>query len=267
MVYVNTNSNELITQFKEFGFTLYESKAYVTLVGCGILSAPEIANKGNIPKSKIYDTLENLLTKRIIEQFPGAPKKFKARTPSFVLEELVTREQEHFKHIQSSAKKLDEKLNYMLDNSEKTYVSNESVIWTVNGRQGFHEKFAEMGARAINEVKVITPYFSRNTILEKSIGSARARGVKFTGITSINPDNKERVRYYLECFDDIYEFMGEVPITLIIIDEKECMYRINYRVNGQLNYVGVHSTNIGLIKAFTQYWDGLMKNSAIIQSL
>ncbi|NOQ55441.1 MAG: hypothetical protein GQ477_01400 [Nanohaloarchaea archaeon] len=260
------DSNELVNQFKEFGFTQYESKAYITLVNKGILSAPELAKKSELPKSKIYDTLEILLKKRIIEEYPGSPRKFKARTPSFVLDEVITKKQEHLTHIESQAKQLKTKLNAMINNTEKTYISNNSILWTVNGRRGFHEKFAEMGSRATKEVKVITPYFSRNTILEKAISSSRSRGIKFTGITTVNKENKDRVRYYMEYFNNIYRFTGEIPMTLIIIDDKECMYRMNYDDNGLKNYIGVHSTNDGLIKAFTQYWDGLMTNSTHIDN-
>lgn len=262
----NQIPNELLDHLKDFGFTNYEAKAYITLVDKGILSAPEIAKNSGLPKSRIYDTLKMLLTKRMIEEFPGTPRKFKARNPSFVIDDLVNKEKIRFKNIQSNAIDLKTRLNTMINNTEKTYLSNESILWTVNGRRGFHEKFAEMGARATEEVKVITPYFSRNTILEKSIDSARARNVKFTGITTLNDENRDRVRYYIEYFNNIYRFAGDIPLTLIIIDDKECMYRMNYQTNGQLNYVGVHSTNTGLIKAFTQYWDGLMKDSTIINS-
>ena len=262
-----SNTSALISQFRDFGFTLYESKAYVALVTGGIMSAPETSKKSDVPKSKIYDTLNSLLTKRIIEEYPGSPRKFKARTPGFVLDELLEQERLHLKKVQSSAETLKSRLDSIINDTEKTYVSNESVLWTVNGRRGFHEKFAEMGARARKEVKLITPYFSRNSILEKAINNAKSRGVIFKGITSVNDDNKDRVKYYLECFDSIEQFNGEIPITLVIIDEKECMYRIDYRINGLLNYVGVHSTNIGLIKAFTQYWNGLKADSVPIKAI
>ncbi|MBW6461965.1 MAG: hypothetical protein K0B07_02875 [DPANN group archaeon] len=262
----NKIQDEFVNQFKDFGFTRYESKAYITLISQGILSAPEIAKKSGLPKSKIYDTLKILLDKRMIEQYPGAPRKFKARNPSFVIDEIVNKEKTHLQEIQSTAKNLKTRFDTMISNTEKTYISNESILWTVNGRRGFHEKFAEMGRRATKEVKVITPYFSRNAILEKSINFARSRNVAFTGITSVNEDNKDRVKYYMEYFNNIYRFSGEIPLTLIIIDDTECMYRMNYLTNGQLNYVGVHSTNKGLIKAFTQYWDGLMKDSTNIDS-
>lgn len=259
-------SKNLIIQLKEFGFNLYESKAYITLVTGGILSAPEISKQSDVPKSKIYDTLNTLMKKRIIEEFPGSPRKFKARSPTYVLDELLDNEKKHLELKESTAEELMQKLNNIIKKTEKTYISNNSMLWTVNGRRGFHEKFAEMGARATKEVKVITPYFSRNSILENAINNAKARGVIFTGITAVNKENKERVRFYLECFDKIYAFNGEIPITLIIIDNKECMYRINYSINGQLNYVGVHSANEGLIKAFTQYANSLLRDSTLIES-
>lgn len=261
------DSEDLITYFKAFGFSLYESKAYITLVKYGILSAPSIAKHSTVPKSKVYETLENLLKKRVIEEFPGSPKKFRPRSPAFVFKELISQKKEDLKQIETSAGILKTKLEMMINNTEKTYISNDSLLWTVNGRRAFHEKFAEIGARATKEIKVMTPYFSRNSILENAIDHAKSRGVIFTGITSVNDSNKNRVKFYLEYFNKIFAFNGNIPMTIIIIDNKECIYRIDHKINNNSSYIGVYSTSKNLIEAFIQYWNGLMKNSSQIRSL
>ncbi len=260
-------SESLTDRFRSFGFSLYESKAYMSLVSEGIMSAPSVARSSDIPKSKVYETLDSLLKKLIIETYPGSPKMFKARSPDFVLDELISKETERIENAKRSADVIKSDIETIISNTEKTYMEDESLLWTINGRRGFHEKFAEMGSHATQNIKIMTPYFSRNSILEKAIHNAVSRGVEFIGLTSIDDDNKSRVKFYLDCFENIYSFQGEIPMTLVIIDDKECMYRIGQRSNGQQGYIGVYSTSRGLIKAFNQYWDGMINSSSRVDNI
>ncbi|MBW6451480.1 MAG: hypothetical protein K0B02_02005 [DPANN group archaeon] len=255
----------IIDELRQFGFTQYESKAYITLISKGVLSGPDISKFSKIPKSKIYDVVNNLLTKRMIEEFPGTPRKFKARAIDNVFNEILTNKKEKIDNLEKTAETLKTRIKGMLKFAEKTYIEKNSVIWTVDGRKAFHEKFAEMGDKSTKEVFVITPYFSRNPLIERSIEHAKTRGVTFQGITSMNDENKDRIRFYTNLFDNISVFNGTIPMTIIIIDDKECIYRMEYKSNGQNNYIGVHSTNPGLINAFKQYWDGLIKDSNLIE--
>ena len=258
--------DEIISELRQFGFTLYESKAYITLIGKGVLSGPGISKYSRIPKSKIYDVVETLLSKRVIEEFPGTPRKFKARPIDNVFEGLIENERNKIDKLEKKAKDLKPRINGILKSTERSYIDKDSIIWTIDGRKAFHEKFAEMGDRSLKEVFVITPYFSRNPVMERSIERAKARGVIFNGITSINDENKERIRFYMNLFDNISSFNGNIPITIIIIDDSECIYRMSYKSDGQQNYIGVHSTNPGLIKVFKQYWSGLKKDSEIVRT-
>lgn len=255
----------LAAELQGIGFTMYEARVYLALVREGILSGPAVARASGVPKSKVYDVLKRLMKKRVIEEFVGAPRKFKARQPSHVLNELVESERAKLKTIESRAGELGSRISSMLDRTEKTYLDKDDILWTVNGRRAFHEKFVEMGERSRSEVLVITPYFSRNTIMERCIAAAVSRGVVFRGLTAVNEDNRQRVRYYQQYFKEMLNFKGELPITVLIIDDSECMYRMNYRVNGQQNYIGIHSTNPGMVKAFKQYWNGLKADSTVFK--
>ena len=80
---------ELVGKLRDFGFTLYESKAYLALALRGVMSASETAKASGIPKSKIYDTLRKLTKDGLLEEYPGSPKIYKARPIENVLDDIV----------------------------------------------------------------------------------------------------------------------------------------------------------------------------------
>lgn len=252
---------DIAKELRNFGFTKYEAQAYLGLIREGILTAPNLARVSNVPKSKIYDVLEKLTDKRMIEEFPGMPRKFKARTPDFVFDEVLLDGRKRVDELERGAGKIKRQLTDLLSSTERTFLEEEHVLWTVNGRKAFHEKFADMGNKAQKEVLVMSPYFSRNSILERCVMAARRKGVIFKGITSLNEENASRVKFYTNLYSEIRHFDGEIPLTVVIHDKKEMMYRMSYSVRGETNYIGVHSTNPGLVKAFLQYWQALWKVS------
>jgi len=59
-------AKELCEILQSFGFTQYEAKAYIALVGIGPSTPPNISRISGIPRARIYDTLESLIKKGIV---------------------------------------------------------------------------------------------------------------------------------------------------------------------------------------------------------
>ena len=55
-----------IEMLKGLGLTMYEAQAYLTLTSLISSTASEIAEKSEIPRSKIYDVLKRLVEKNYI---------------------------------------------------------------------------------------------------------------------------------------------------------------------------------------------------------
>ena len=77
--------DENIEVLKGIGLTLYEAQAYVTLTSLIQSTAFEIAEKSNIPRSKIYDVLKKLNEKQFIEIEDGRPLTYIVKSPVEVL--------------------------------------------------------------------------------------------------------------------------------------------------------------------------------------
>jgi sugar-specific transcriptional regulator TrmB len=77
----------------EVGFSKYEACAYLALIGHDDSTAVEVADRAGVPRQRIYDVLENLRAKELIEVREGRPTRHTARPPSVALPALLAARQ------------------------------------------------------------------------------------------------------------------------------------------------------------------------------
>lgn len=79
-----------VLEFLEFiGLKGYEGKAYLALLTLGESTAPRISSKAGIPLPRIYDVLNSLISKGLIEVKTGRPRIYKAIPPRIALNYYV----------------------------------------------------------------------------------------------------------------------------------------------------------------------------------
>ena len=68
--------NNLIEAMMELGLNKYESKAYINLLKNPNITAYELGNLSGIPQAKIYETMNKLLEKNLVNIISNNPKKY-----------------------------------------------------------------------------------------------------------------------------------------------------------------------------------------------
>jgi sugar-specific transcriptional regulator TrmB len=81
-------SETLVNLFKEYGLKEYEAKAYVSLLFSRELTASELSRVSEIPQPRIYDVLNSLKLKGLVEIRQERPQKFRAVDPKIALQIL-----------------------------------------------------------------------------------------------------------------------------------------------------------------------------------
>lgn len=71
-----------------FGFGEYEARAYVTILEHGSLTAPEVAEKADIPQPRVYDTVRSLADNGLIELHESRPMRAVAIDPEQAFTEV-----------------------------------------------------------------------------------------------------------------------------------------------------------------------------------
>lgn len=78
MFTLNGKGRKAVEILKQYGLQKYESKTYITLLLHGEGKAGDIAEKSEVPHSKVYYALQSLQRKRLVEKTQRFPAKFVA---------------------------------------------------------------------------------------------------------------------------------------------------------------------------------------------
>ena len=85
----NEEYKSLIKNLQKLGFTVNDSKVYICLLKIGLNTPAKIAEKSDVDRARVYDSLKRLVKRGIVEEEPvtRAPK-YRALPPSVVFEKI-----------------------------------------------------------------------------------------------------------------------------------------------------------------------------------
>lgn len=219
---------EIENILKNFGFTDYEAKAYYALLLLGHSKAREISKVSGVPQSKIYEVLERLLEKNLVEVYTVRPKEFKAVSPAIVLKNFIEEEERKIKETKERVEELISSLNSM-----NTEVFEGIWASTEKGWKTFMDKVCEMFGRAENYIFVMSKYFSWSSKLARMVKLCIRRGVKIRTIAlrEIDENSYYRAKWFSENGVEIRMLKEEKYPSLIDIDGKEILLRFEKSLN------------------------------------
>lgn len=209
--------NENISVLKGMGLTMYEAQAYETLTSLISASAVEIAEKSNIPRSKIYDVLKKLNEKNFIEIEDGRPLTYNVKSPV----EVLSREKEKLNM------KIDDtitRLTYIYENGMSQV---QAPIWRIYGVEKIINQELEIIKRAKTSINM------RIGFLFEGEGDALIKALKnrpdlrinilASPICYINDEEVNIIKLFKE--NDIPIQKANIPfVKLLISDSKEMMH-------------------------------------------
>jgi sugar-specific transcriptional regulator TrmB len=88
---------------KEAGLTEYEAKSYTELLRYGTMQGSEVAQKSDVPKTRVYDALRSLSEKGLASKIQERPMKFSPIKPEKGLKPLYERKKNRIEHLKNEA--------------------------------------------------------------------------------------------------------------------------------------------------------------------
>ncbi|MDA4137323.1 MAG: hypothetical protein OK449_10055 [Thaumarchaeota archaeon] len=168
---------EAIPWLVKLGFTSYQSKIYASLVSLGVGSVSEIYRSSRVPRTKVYEALEDLLRQGAVELQPGRPTLYRAVHPKV----LVARLLEDYRESADQATRVLEK-EYQEGRS-----AEQDVAWTVKGDRAIRRKLAELITSAKEEVLMFETYPPLFTVsVAKLLKAVAQRGVKIRPVALLS---------------------------------------------------------------------------------
>lgn len=252
---------EILKTLVNCGLSEYESKVYSSLVFMGTSKAGMISKESEVPQSKIYEVLDQLMSKQLVEVFEGRPKEFRAAEPENALKRLL---EEKVKEIES-VKSQVESMSGFLKESKKEEVGGG--VWIVKGDRfkEFFNKTADMLERSEKYVYAITRDFSRSASFAESLNRCMKRGVKVrvVGMEKINQMNYYRALWYKDKGIEVRSFDAKVHPRVIVVDGKEVLLRLDYnpQKRNRFQFSSLWSEDASLVAVMDNYVKNMWKNA------
>lgn len=92
--------NKMVGKLVELGLTEYEARAYLALLIKGSMGASELALASGVPRVKVYEAINGLVKKGLVEVY-GRPRKFSVVSDPAPLTSLLENEERRYKELKS----------------------------------------------------------------------------------------------------------------------------------------------------------------------
>ena len=214
------DKDEAIKNLMDIGMTMYEARTFVALTALGEATVGEIYPQAEVPRSAVYEVLDRLVQKGIIEVARGRPRKFRALQPASAMKKIESA----FSRAKLNATKALEKI-YRSGEHEKP----EEAIWIIKGRDNVRDKVDSLLEKAKKEI-IAGASVSRVLELEEQFKSAREKRVRVQILTM-----EEEAKKKLDGLGEVIVLpleedtpIRQLEMCLLIIDSKVALFSSTY---------------------------------------
>ncbi|XOQ43881.1 MAG: TrmB family transcriptional regulator [Clostridium sp.] len=132
----------LIQVLRKFNYTESEAKVYVSLLQSGPQTGYEVSKHSSVPRSKVYNVLESLITRGVVATTPGAKTILYRAEPIQRIADLQrTLVEQEIRELQQEAKNL-------------SAPRDDEQVWKLSGHRSILEKCREMISAAERELLI-----------------------------------------------------------------------------------------------------------------
>lgn len=128
--------NEAIQMMQSLDLTKYEAELYVALIQMKEGTASEISRIAQIPRARIYDVAQKLVSKGLIEIVNSRPLRYHALSVDLTLNKVMRRQERNISAARELLKQLEE--------SPELDATQQGQFWIINGIDNIDARVEEM---------------------------------------------------------------------------------------------------------------------------
>ena len=204
--------------FRELGLTEYEARVYVALLRLGTGTAREIAETAGVPRTRIYDSVEALSERGLVDIQHASPKEFRPVSHETAMRQFQTEYEETI-----------ENLSDLLTDLEPAERQHEQTgVWAVTGRETVTERVLGFIAEAEEEVVYMGVEELLTDDIVAALAAAERRGVDIR-LAGSSPAARERIGEAVadaERFKTLWEFTETTAGRLLMIDRETILISV-----------------------------------------
>lgn len=217
-----TPQSVAIEQLEQFGLSTYAARTYVALASLGMGTARDVSAVSEVPRTRVYDAIEELQDKGLVDVQQSSPKQFWA-----VSAHTASRTFEHELQHRTSV------LQTALDELQPTDRGAEQRgVWTVDGQRPVTERVLDFFDSAEEEIV----YMSVSDLLTEEVieglcaASDRGVSIKLGGVSD---SVEQRIRQEVpeaDVFESLWIWSDTSAGRLMMVDRKTTL--VSALVNG-----------------------------------
>jgi sugar-specific transcriptional regulator TrmB len=250
-----------VDDLTSLGLTTYEAKAYLALIRRGSSTAAEVARIAGVPRQRIYDVLASLVERGLASTRPGRVVRYVGSAPDTAIGHLVNDRRQAVLELERAANAMIQQLAPAFKAGQRE-TNPLDYIEVLRDRRAINERFGELQEEIKDEILVFTkpPYATPPQEEKKGVEVARTHKACSVYEFSIfdDPETIEGVRGFIEAGEEA-RFVEELPLKLVIIDEKIVMFGMQDPVaeGSELTMVVVEHPSLAqtLKIAFSTVWN------------
>ncbi|MCF7912420.1 MAG: hypothetical protein K9M99_07820 [Candidatus Cloacimonetes bacterium] len=248
-----------VDQLVRAGLTEYEAKTYYALLQKNSLTATEISRLGSVPRTRVYEVLNNLIQKGFCISIEGKVRQFRAINPQFAFNDFIESMDKDLERKKQEVLSVRELLTPLYE-AEKNNTESIEYAYIVKERNHITEKLNELGGEAAKEIITFskTPYA---VDMEKPIDRGYVeyiQGLKYRFITDEKDLEDESHLKFMELWEKVgadIRVVKEVPVKMIIFDRKTIVISLPDKVTTKPQYTSMIIEHEDLSRFFLQIFD------------
>ena len=211
-----------IEQLEQFGLSSYAARTFVALSSLGIGTARDVSQVSEVPRTRVYDAMDELRNRGLVDVKQSSPKQFWAISP-----ESTSRSFEH--EYEQRTEVLRTALSDLVPVQRRT---TQRGVWTVDGQPAVTERVREFFESAEEEIVYMTVEDLLTEDLIEALADAADRGVSIK-LGGVSAEVQERIQDEIPgatMFESLWVWSDTPAGRLMMIDGQKTL--VSALVNG-----------------------------------
>jgi sugar-specific transcriptional regulator TrmB len=211
-----------VAQLEQFGLSTYAAETFVALAGLGTATAREVSEVSDVPRTRVYDAVDELHERGLVDVLQSSPKQFWA-TSAETTSRTFRNELEHRTGVLQTA--LSE-----LEPTERR--SEQRGVWTVDGQPAVTERVLEFFESAEDEIVYMSVEDLLTEAVIDALADAASRGVSIH-LGGVSADVQERIQDEIPgatTFESLWVWSDTPAGRLLMADRERTL--VSALVNG-----------------------------------
>ena len=236
-----------IAQLEALGLSTYAARTFVALVALGTGTARDVSQVSEVPRTRVYDAIDELHSRGLVDVLQSTPKQFWAIS------------------AETTSRSFEQQLEHRVDTLRTALQELEPIerraeqrgVWTVNGQVAVTNRVLEFFESADDEIVYMTVEELLTDDLIEGLSEANERGVRIE-LGGLSTEVQERIQTDIpdaEMFESLWVWSDTPAGRLMMVDGRKTL--VSALVNGE-------EANPSDPRSETAIWGEGMNNSLVV---